>query len=99
MSNVPNATMVPTVHLNGTSGSVLSNQAFMVTHACNGLLMALSDAAPNGRDYYTQGPDALKKAQTEHANRVERVKAIFAEYTHISEMIQEQIDAKNARRF
>lgn len=65
--------MFPTVHLNGTSREALL-EAIEAAHSA--LLNAqhlLAQTAPNGRDYYVQGPDALYKAQDEHCARMRKL--------------------------
>ena len=71
--------MVPTVHLNGTSREALLEQYTKAHNALEVGLNALCAAAPNGRDYYPQGPDAFAKAQAEHSALVTQVaKAVVA---------------------
>lgn len=48
---------------------------------------ALANAAPNGRDYYPQGPGALKQAQEEHQNRMARLRSVYAELQQLAEAI------------
>lgn len=64
------ASMTPTVHLNGTSKNALLDQITDVEQVLGKAIEALCEASPNGRDYYPQGPDALRKAQAEHEARI-----------------------------
>ena len=54
---------LPTVHRNGTSANVLFEQALRVMDAARELSEALVDAWPHGRDYYPQGPTAIREAE------------------------------------
>jgi hypothetical protein len=51
-------------------------------------LMAL--AAPNGRDYYPQGPDALPQAGVEHRERIAKVKEVYDELGSLASAIHDQ---------
>ena len=82
--------MVPTVHLNGTSKSELRDQLSGVTQALDSTLQALMRAAPNGRDYYPQGPDALDAALAEHKGRVQMLRALMNEVVEIATKVEEQ---------
>lgn len=77
----------PTIHLNGTSRETLLE---LYAKASDSLGMAYDDlkqAAPNGRDYYTQGPEAMDAAVAEHMDRLRRLDALKAEidclYGHV----------------
>jgi hypothetical protein len=59
----------PTVHLNGTSKGSLEEQLRDAYDAVQVAMDKLSDAAPNGRDYYPQSPDAYYQAREEHCAR------------------------------
>ena len=54
---------LPTVHLNGTSREELVQLRLDVVKAIREAVVALRKAAPHGRDYYVQGPDAYKTAR------------------------------------
>jgi transposase len=54
---------VPTVHLNGTSQEELVSLRLDVVEAIRDAVVALRKAAPHGRDYYVQGPDAYNTAR------------------------------------
>ena len=54
---------MPTVHLNGTSRDSLVKQRRDIIDALGDVETAIRQAWPHGRDYYTQGPDALPAAQ------------------------------------
>jgi hypothetical protein len=90
--------LIPTVHMNGTTGEVLLDQYMTAAHAVQKAIDAVCDAGPNARDYYVQGPDAGLAAQREHAARVKALKTVRDELAAIMEGIQDQIDAKEASR-
>lgn len=79
---------LPTVHLNGTSRNELFETYFKALDAIASARVALNEAAPNGRDYYVQGPLALRKAQSEHADRLQRLEAIYNELHALAEHVQ-----------
>jgi hypothetical protein len=79
--------MKPTIHLNGTSKATLLEDWEKAHEALTLALRLLCQAAPNGRDYYPQGPDAIHKAQIEHTERVHRVRSVIKELEELSEAI------------
>ena len=91
-------TMIPTVHLNGTSGEDLLDQYAGAAEAVREALDAVCDAGPNARDYYVQGPDAALTAQREHEARVASIKRVRDDLAAIVDGIQAQIDATKASR-
>ena len=68
--------MVPTIHLNGTSREALLEQVCNAGHAARILADALSEMAPNGRDYYPQGDHAYPQARAEHDARLNALTAV-----------------------
>jgi hypothetical protein len=62
--------MVPTIHLNGDSRETLIGQCQKANEALWDAINALNEMAPNGRNYYPQGTDALGKAVAEHRARM-----------------------------
>lgn len=74
---------LPRVHLNGTSRQELHRQNRAAMDAAADLVKALSEAVPNGRDYYVIGPDAMAKASAQHRSRIIRAEAIRAELAEI----------------
>ena len=62
--------MLPTIHRNGTSKAELMKQATDALAALRRAIDAMVAMGPNGRDYYPQGPDAIKAAIVEHCTRV-----------------------------
>lgn len=90
--------MIPTLHLNGTSGEVLRHQHRTAIEALRRALDALCEAAPNGRDYYVQGDEAGRKAQRKHEARVASLRRVRAELETITRGIEVQLDARNAQK-
>jgi hypothetical protein len=90
--------LIPTVHLNGTTGEVLLDQYATAARAVQAAIDAVCDAGPNARDYYVQGPDAALAAQREHEARVGALKVVRGELAAIAEGIQDQLDARDAAR-
>ena len=90
--------LIPTVHLNGSSGEVLLDQYTTAAESVRQAIDKLCDAGPNARDYYVQGPDAALAAQREHEARLAALKRVRDELAAIAEGIQDQIDAKEAAR-
>ena len=64
---------IPTVDANGTSRDVRDQQYENALAKLHDAVTALEAAAPNGRDYYLQGPDAFGIAQAKHLNYILRV--------------------------
>jgi hypothetical protein len=90
--------LIPTVHLNGTSGEVLRDQYSAAATAVQKAIDAICDAGPNSRDYYVQGPDAGLAAQREHETRVKTLKVVRDELGAIVEGLQDQLDVRDASR-
>jgi hypothetical protein len=77
--------MLPTIHLNGTSREQLFEGYMDALAAIEYALEAVKYAAPNGRDYYPQGPDAMAQAGDEHILRMKALDKIAAELRTIAE--------------
>lgn len=82
--------MKPTIHLNGTSKDELLRQISEAYDALGTAYDKLSEMAPNGRDYYPQGPDAFHKAQHEHLARVQQVSDIRKELFQLADQIDSE---------
>jgi hypothetical protein len=89
---------LPTIHLNGTSAESLRDQYETALRATMRAVECLSDAAPNGRDYYTQGPDVGTRAAKEHAERLEKLLAVQRDLQALFEHTQEAVNAEEERR-
>ena len=74
----------PTVHLNGTSRKELLEGYICAMDALDLAISALRACSPNGRDYYSQGPDAISEAVKEHVRRLEAVKQVHDEIAELA---------------
>ncbi|HET6927454.1 MAG TPA: hypothetical protein VFI48_11460 [Hyphomicrobiaceae bacterium] len=79
--------MHPTVHLNGTARSDLLDGYLRARTELVQARHALYDAAPNGRDYYVQGPDAITKARDEHLARIAKIEDVIADIEALCERL------------
>jgi len=79
--------MAPRVHLNGTSREVLLEDYLDAKQAVRLAIGALKACAPNGRDYYVIGPEAIDVAQKQHADRVHRLVLVLQELDFIAQEI------------
>lgn len=75
--------MVPSVHMNGDTREELVRINRAAYLAATKLIDALYESAPNGRNYYVQGDDAMSKAMAQHRARVARAEGIKAELAEI----------------
>lgn len=73
-------TMLPMIHMNGTSAAELEEQADRARTALMAAQDALTAAAPNARDYYVIGPDAFRTARAEHEARQRVLSEMIAHY-------------------
>jgi len=80
---------LPTIHMNGTSEEALLGQLTDVSGHLRAALDAMSQATPNGRDYYPQGPSALAAAMTAHLDRRDRMNALKNEIDALALAIAE----------
>lgn len=69
----------PTLHLNGTSKERLGQAYSDAYAALYDAAEKLRQTAPNGRDYYPDGPDAMAKAEAEHRSRQQRIADVMDE--------------------
>ena len=77
----------PTVHLNGTAKQELIDQLCGACNAINDALIAVTNAMPNGRDYYTQDVQAFPKALEERGTRIKTLVSVRNELMEIAEHI------------
>lgn len=89
---------IPTIHLNGSDPIKLRDSYLDAAQALVKLANALAVAAPHGRDYYPQGPDAFNHAQNEHRGRLAALDRLRIDYLEIIQGIQRQIDAHKVSR-
>lgn len=83
--------LVPTVHLNGTSGNDLLEQITEARRALRLAVEALHKACPNGRDYYPQSPQSIYEAVEQHAARAKALVGVYNELGDIAQSISDQI--------
>jgi hypothetical protein len=81
---------VPTVHLNGTSKDELMRQLGAAISAVHHAGVLLGEAAPNGRDFYTQGAEAINDAKREHEARLTKLHEVWRELTTIADAVSDQ---------
>lgn len=81
---------VPTIHLNGTSKERLLDQLTDAGLALSRALDELSEATPNGRDYYPQGATAFAEAMGEHKARVYKLREVYNELSALTEAIADK---------
>ncbi len=67
---------LPTVHTNGTSRGELVRLRLNVVGAIREAVVELRKAAPHGRDYYVQGPDAYNTARVIHEGRLAELEGV-----------------------
>lgn len=80
----------PVIHLNGTSPEYLLSTLGSAAEAVSAAIVAVNETAPNARDYYSQGSDAIGIASVEHASRMDRLREVLLEIQQITEAIMEQ---------
>lgn len=79
--------MFPTIHLNGTSPESLIEDLEKAGVAIEAAYDALKRCAPNGRDYYPQGPGELEKAAGEHMARLRKLDELQNDISTLIEAI------------
>ena len=75
--------MLPTIHLNGTSRQDLVDALREAGNRLHDAQGALARTAPNGRDYYPQGVEAIAHAQAEHTLRMHKLQSVIDEILQI----------------
>jgi hypothetical protein len=91
---------IPTVHLNGTSGTELRRQVQEQAKAVRAAIDTLCVNAPHARDYYVvqNGEGDYSHARKQHDARMTKLREIYSELLAISVGIQNQIDLQNRSR-
>lgn len=79
----------PTVHLNGTSREELEYQFSGALAAIEVALDRIAAAAPNGRDYYSTGSQAIDRATEEHRAAMEQVQKVRDRYLALLERLSD----------
>ena len=80
---------LPTIHLNGTSVEALGEANEQAYQALQLAMSALTQAGPNGRDYYPQA-GAMDKAVDEHCDRMRRLKSVLDELGEMGEYLAKE---------
>lgn len=76
----------PTVHMNGTSRSVLQDDVEQAIDALQAALFKLGETSPNSRDYYVKGNGweiVYSQAVEEHITRVRKIKSVVEELSEL----------------
>jgi uracil DNA glycosylase len=81
---------LPTIHLNGTDATTLLRDAINAMDALRTAIEALDKTAPNGRDYYPQGGDALGLAFGEYLLRRDSLCNVLKELEQIAEYLSDK---------
>lgn len=87
----------PTIHLNGTSADDLLEQQCNAMSAIRDAITAVSNAGPNGRDYYPQGLQALQQATEQFRARLQKLQDVLTEIEQIAEHIANEQIARSSR--
>ena len=82
--------MLPTIHMNGTSARALLEGYCNAISAIYDALDVLARAAPNGRDYYPQGPDACATADREHDARKRALIGVLHELQTLADHVEDR---------
>lgn len=79
MTTATKTLTLPTIHDNGTSAVRLGDAYSAAYAALDAAVELMRETAPNGRDYYPQGPDAYEAATAEHRNRIGAIRKAMDE--------------------
>ncbi len=80
----------PMVHLNGTSQQSLLDAYEDAATAVSRAIDALAATAPNGRDYYPLGDNALREALAEHRARQLKLAGVKDELAAIFRAVKQR---------
>lgn len=92
------ASMIPTVHSDGTGADELAAAYKVAAEALVVARKALEATAPNGRDFHPQGDSAYALAAREHRSRDERLLAVQRELEGVLLGVQRQAREQRRRR-
>lgn len=84
------AIVAPIVHLNGSGRQNLIDALANAYSAIEKAAEALRQTAPNGRDYYPAGPEALEAARQQHTRRIRALRDLQDELVEECNLIEEQ---------
>jgi hypothetical protein len=82
--------MIPTIHLNGTAKQDLMDALSDAYFAIGEAQRKLADTAPNGRDYYPQGGEAIYTATEEHRARWQKLEDVRRELDELRNGIDKE---------
>ena len=77
----------PTIHMNGTSRKDLLESYMNAMDKLREAIQAVSDAYPNGRDYYVQESGAYQVAVAEQQDRLQRLTSVREEMEALAESV------------
>lgn len=97
MSDTKASLIFPSVHMNGTSGEELFNQALNAARVLRLSLDAMAAAAPHARDYYIQGADVFTNAQRDYVQRIGKIREVADDMMAIAENIRDTLDARRKK--
>jgi hypothetical protein len=83
------ALSIPTIHMNGTPKQALVDAHIEAVYAIRLARKSLSECAPNGRDYYPQGGQALIDAMAAHQKRCLALDEIASQLEEMAVAIDE----------
>jgi hypothetical protein len=96
--NVTHRSSVPTVHSNGTCALDLLQGLNASLDALRVAQRRMTEAAPNGRDYYLQGNQAMERAMGEHERRWTDLNRIMTELEEMRDHVQAVLDFQRQQR-
>jgi len=76
MRTAPSPPIVPTIHLNGTSGQDLKTEYYAAFEAIEAAVEALAAATLNARDYYVQSANAYYEAREQRAEAFDKLRQV-----------------------
>lgn len=77
----------PTIHLGGSAKSHLLDAYMGASDALRTAIGKLTEAEPNGRDYYPQGDGAIGEAIREHVARLAALESVLRDIEALSEHV------------
>jgi hypothetical protein len=89
----------PTIHIGGSTARDLLSGYMAASVAVSTAIRSLElAAAPNGRDYYLQGPGSFAGAVDEHRERVARLRSVLTELQELAEHCSDAVCAEEDRK-
>ena len=77
----------PIIHRNGTTKEDLVEQWNEAHWVLTQAVLKLQEAAPNARDYYPQGPEAIHTALAEHTARLQKLRSVLTDIEALREHV------------